>query len=77
MLGHIRTGTLDKFKEAFDKALSEGEGFSVAAHNCTESFMSQFDEACSGTSTNLYAITYVGFNFVCLLSVLSVQRFLV
>ncbi|PSS07350.1 Protein ROOT HAIR DEFECTIVE like [Actinidia chinensis var. chinensis] len=50
MLGHIRTGTLDKFKEAFDKALSGGEGFSVAAHNCTESFMSQFDEACSDAS---------------------------
>ncbi|GFZ04266.1 root hair defective 3 GTP-binding protein [Actinidia rufa] len=50
MLGHIRTGTLDKFKEAFDKALSGGEGFSVAAHTCTESFMSQFDEACSDAS---------------------------
>ncbi|XP_057505001.1 protein ROOT HAIR DEFECTIVE 3-like [Actinidia eriantha] len=47
MLGHIRTGTLDKFKEAFDKALSGGEGFSVAAHNCTDCFMTQFDEACS------------------------------
>ncbi|XP_048432984.1 protein ROOT HAIR DEFECTIVE 3-like isoform X2 [Pyrus x bretschneideri] len=47
LLGHIRSGTLDKFKEAFDKALSGGEGFSAAAHNCSESFMAQFDEGCS------------------------------
>ncbi|KAE9467920.1 hypothetical protein C3L33_00173, partial [Rhododendron williamsianum] len=44
MLGHIRSGTLDKFKEAFDKALNGGEGFSVAAHSCTKIFMTQFDE---------------------------------
>ncbi|KAB2623665.1 protein ROOT HAIR DEFECTIVE 3 [Pyrus ussuriensis x Pyrus communis] len=47
LLGHIRSGTLDKFKEAFDKALSGGEGFSAAAHNCSESFMARFDEGCS------------------------------
>ncbi|OMO49314.1 Root hair defective 3 GTP-binding protein [Corchorus olitorius] len=44
MLGHLRSGTLEQFKEAFEKALSAGEGFSVAAHNCTESFMAKFDE---------------------------------
>ncbi|KAL6996332.1 Cell wall protein rhd3 [Sarracenia purpurea var. burkii] len=47
MLGHIRTGTLDKFKDAFEKALNEGIGFSVAAHNCAESYMTQFDEGCA------------------------------
>ncbi|KAF5931933.1 hypothetical protein HYC85_028104 [Camellia sinensis] len=47
MLGHIRSGTLDRFKEAFDKALNGGERFSVAAHDCSESFMIQFDEACA------------------------------
>ncbi|KAL0341891.1 UNVERIFIED_CONTAM: protein ROOT HAIR defective [Sesamum calycinum] len=31
MLGHIRSGTLDKFKEAFDSALNEGKGFAAAA----------------------------------------------
>ncbi|XP_020226487.1 protein ROOT HAIR DEFECTIVE 3 [Cajanus cajan] len=46
-LGHVRSGTLDKFKEAFDKALNRGEGFSVAANNCIESCMAQFDEACA------------------------------
>ncbi|ESW07547.1 hypothetical protein PHAVU_010G139100 [Phaseolus vulgaris] len=45
-LGHIRSGTLDKFKVAFDKALNGGEGFSVAANNCSASCMVQFDEAC-------------------------------
>ncbi|OMO70752.1 Root hair defective 3 GTP-binding protein [Corchorus capsularis] len=44
MLGHLRSETLEKFKEAFEKALSAGEGFSVAAHNCTKSFMATFDE---------------------------------
>ncbi|KAK9923614.1 hypothetical protein M0R45_032022 [Rubus argutus] len=47
LLGHIRSGTLDKFKEAFDKALDGGEGFSVAARDCSESFMARFDEGCA------------------------------
>ncbi|XP_052181348.1 protein ROOT HAIR DEFECTIVE 3-like [Diospyros lotus] len=50
MLGHIRSGTLDKFKEAFDKALNEGEGFSIAARDYTKSFMTQFDEASADAS---------------------------
>ncbi|KAI3463271.1 hypothetical protein Pfo_019934 [Paulownia fortunei] len=45
MLGHIRSGTLDRFKEAFENALSGGKGFAVAARDCIEYFMSQFDEA--------------------------------
>ncbi|XAR49943.1 hypothetical protein NMG60_11004129 [Bertholletia excelsa] len=47
MLGHIRAGTLDKFKDAFDKALNGGEGFSVAARSCAELFVIHFDEACA------------------------------
>ncbi|XP_014516476.1 protein ROOT HAIR DEFECTIVE 3 homolog 1 isoform X1 [Vigna radiata var. radiata] len=46
-LGHIRSGTLDKFKVAFDKALNGGEGFSEAARKCSEFCMVQFDEACA------------------------------
>ncbi|KAI9079208.1 hypothetical protein K1719_038813 [Acacia pycnantha] len=46
-LGHVRSGTFDKFKEAFDKALNGGEGFSAAAKNSVESYMAQFDEACA------------------------------
>lgn len=49
MVGHLRSGTLDKFKEAFDNALNRGQGFAVAARDCTESFMKQFDEGCAGT----------------------------
>ncbi|KAE9584683.1 putative P-loop containing nucleoside triphosphate hydrolase [Lupinus albus] len=45
-LGHVRSGTLDKFKETFDKALKGGEGFSEAANNCIGSCMAQFDKAC-------------------------------
>ncbi|KAI8023897.1 hypothetical protein LOK49_LG03G02914 [Camellia lanceoleosa] len=47
MLGHIRSGTLDRFKDAFHKALNRGDEFSVAACDCTESFMSLFDEGCA------------------------------
>ncbi|KAL9259637.1 ROOT HAIR DEFECTIVE 3-like protein [Drosera capensis] len=47
ILGHLRSGTLDKFKEAFDKALNAGEGFSSAAYSCTESFKGVFDEGCA------------------------------
>lgn len=49
LLGHLRSGALDKFKEAFDKALDSGTGFSVAAHDCTHSYMALFDEECAGT----------------------------
>lgn len=48
MLGHIRSGTLDKFKEAFDNALHGGQGFAVAARNCTDAFMKLFDEGSAG-----------------------------
>ena len=48
-LGHIRCKTLDKFKEAFDKALIGGEGFRVAAHDCTQFYMALFDKGCAGT----------------------------
>ncbi|XP_047334056.1 protein ROOT HAIR DEFECTIVE 3 homolog 1-like isoform X2 [Impatiens glandulifera] len=47
MLGHIRSQALEKFKETFDKALAGGEGFSVAARNCTKLYMTQFDERCT------------------------------
>ncbi|XP_043705636.1 protein ROOT HAIR DEFECTIVE 3-like [Telopea speciosissima] len=44
MLGHIRAGTLDNFKEAFEKALNGGEGFALAASHCIQSSMTSFDE---------------------------------
>ncbi|KMT05555.1 hypothetical protein BVRB_7g176770 [Beta vulgaris subsp. vulgaris] len=47
ILGHIRSGTVEKFKEAFDKALKGGEGFYAASHRCEQTFMNLFDEGCS------------------------------
>ncbi|KAI6671787.1 hypothetical protein NL676_006672 [Syzygium grande] len=47
VLEHIGWETLDKFKEAFDKALIGQEVFSVAAHDCTQSYMAQFDKGCT------------------------------
>ena len=49
MLGLLRSKTLDEFKTALTKALESGEGFAVAARDCTQSFMSAFDEGCKGT----------------------------
>ncbi|KAF6144559.1 hypothetical protein GIB67_006051 [Kingdonia uniflora] len=50
VLGHLRSRTLDSFKEAFDKALMGGEGFSVAARNCVQSCMSVFAEGCADSA---------------------------
>ncbi|KAK4361820.1 hypothetical protein RND71_017061 [Anisodus tanguticus] len=47
MLGHIRSDTFERFKEAFEKALKGGKGFALAARECSESFMSHFDEECT------------------------------
>ncbi|KAJ4957814.1 hypothetical protein NE237_024925 [Protea cynaroides] len=47
VLGHIRSGTLDNFKEAFEKALNGGEGFALAASHCIQSSMTSFDEGCA------------------------------
>ncbi|KAK4726515.1 hypothetical protein R3W88_031432 [Solanum pinnatisectum] len=47
MLGRIRSDTLQRFKEAFDKELKGGIGFAIAARECTGTFMSQFDEECA------------------------------
>ncbi|KAK4789742.1 hypothetical protein SAY86_017046 [Trapa natans] len=47
VMGHLRSGTLEKFKETFDKALSGGEGFSSAARECTKLYMAQFEEGCT------------------------------
>ncbi|XP_042048217.1 protein ROOT HAIR DEFECTIVE 3-like, partial [Salvia splendens] len=48
MLGHIRSGALDKFKEAFNNALNEGKGFSAASRDCAKHCISQFDEEAEG-----------------------------
>lgn len=53
MLGHLRSGTLERFKVAFEAALNEGKGFAAAARHCSESFLSQFDEACAGIPQSL------------------------
>ncbi|OIW09003.1 hypothetical protein TanjilG_05979 [Lupinus angustifolius] len=47
VLGHIRSATFDKFKEAFDKALNGEEAFSAAANSCIGLYMTQFDEGCA------------------------------
>lgn len=51
MLGHICSGTFDKFKEAFKNDLNGGKGFVVAARDCSEYCMLNFDEASAGTVT--------------------------
>ncbi|XP_022846900.1 protein ROOT HAIR DEFECTIVE 3-like [Olea europaea var. sylvestris] len=53
MLGHIRSGNLDRFKKAFDNALNEGKGFAFAARDCIKYFMSQFDEESADTNIDL------------------------
>ena len=47
-MGHLRNQTLEKFKDAFEKALKGGEGFSAAANSCRQSSINLFDEGCAG-----------------------------
>ncbi|PIA46775.1 hypothetical protein AQUCO_01500372v1 [Aquilegia coerulea] len=47
MLAHLRSRTLDDFKEAFDKALISGKQFALAAHDCSKHSMSVFEEGCA------------------------------
>nr|GLL23428.1 protein ROOT HAIR DEFECTIVE 3 homolog 1-like [Ipomoea trifida] len=46
MLGHVRSEAMEKFKEMFDNALNGGKGFAVAASECSESCLVQFNERC-------------------------------
>ncbi|PWA50185.1 root hair defective protein [Artemisia annua] len=47
-LEHIRSETVEKFNKAFESALSEGQGFALAARNCKTSIMKLFDGQCEG-----------------------------
>ncbi|PPR80755.1 hypothetical protein GOBAR_AA39958 [Gossypium barbadense] len=53
MLGHLRIETLEKFKEAFDKALKGDEGFSVAACKCIKTYMASFDAGYADAAVKL------------------------
>ncbi|CAN6440659.1 unnamed protein product [Victoria cruziana] len=53
VLGHLRSKTLDNFKNVFDQALQQGEGFAVAAENCATCCMSEFDHGCADASVEL------------------------
>lgn len=46
LLGHLRSGALENFKDAFEKALNGGEGFSSSADLCAQSCVSKFDKGC-------------------------------
>ncbi|KAH0891340.1 hypothetical protein HID58_053769 [Brassica napus] len=46
LLGHLRSGALENFKDAFEKALNAEEGFSSSADVCAQSCVSKFDKGC-------------------------------
>lgn len=47
ILGHIRSKTLEKFKEAFNEALNAGKGFATGTQDCTNTFLTLFDDGCA------------------------------
>jgi hypothetical protein len=55
-MGHLRTRTLEAFKESFDKAL-EKEGFAAAARDCTQTVLEKFDKASEGMFSGTLVIT--------------------
>lgn len=62
MLGRIRSDTLERFKEAFDKELKGNIGFAMAARECAGSSMVQFDEECAGTGVICHCCSPALFN---------------
>ncbi|KAI3761632.1 hypothetical protein L1987_52053 [Smallanthus sonchifolius] len=51
MLKYIRSERLDEFKGTFNNALKEGQGFEVAARDCTMKSMRLFDEQCKDATS--------------------------
>ncbi|PWA80942.1 protein ROOT HAIR DEFECTIVE 3 [Artemisia annua] len=53
MLGHIKSGTLNNFKNELSHAISGGQGFAVVARDCTKKFLKLFDGQCEDVVINL------------------------
>ncbi|XP_077227328.1 protein ROOT HAIR DEFECTIVE 3-like [Tasmannia lanceolata] len=47
MLGHLRSKTLDSFKNGLELSLKKGTGFAASVRDCTLSCMLEFDKGCS------------------------------
>lgn len=54
MLEHIRSNTLDNFKKTLTDTLNGGQGFAIAARECTQKFTRLFDEQCQGIAINCH-----------------------
>ncbi|KAG9143297.1 hypothetical protein Leryth_010214 [Lithospermum erythrorhizon] len=50
VLGHLRSETLERFKQSLTDALSKGKGFASAAHECTDYSILQFNKGCLDAS---------------------------
>lgn len=49
---------MEAFKESFDKALTK-EGFAVAAHDCTQTFLEKFDKGSEGMVSRILSIYFL------------------
>ncbi|XP_043702768.1 protein ROOT HAIR DEFECTIVE 3 homolog 2-like [Telopea speciosissima] len=47
MLGHLRSKSLNNFKNGLEKSLYKGEGFSASVCICIQSCMHEFDDGCA------------------------------
>lgn len=59
MLGHLRSRTLEKFKNELEQSLNRGEGFAASVRKCSQSSMLEFDRGCAGKSTYPQAHLYI------------------
>ncbi|GAA0148261.1 hypothetical protein LIER_36684 [Lithospermum erythrorhizon] len=50
MLGHLRSKAPERFKKSLNDALSKGNGFASAAHECTDYSILQFNKGCLDAS---------------------------
>lgn len=51
IFAHIRSRTLEEFKEAFHNALKKEKNAKVVSRICKEAWMKSFDDRCAGTIT--------------------------
>ncbi|XP_068649719.1 protein ROOT HAIR DEFECTIVE 3-like [Aristolochia californica] len=53
MLGHLRSKSLENFKNRLEQSLKRGEGFAASVRECNRSCMIDFDQGCQDVAVQL------------------------
>uniref|UniRef100_A0A0C9RKN9 Protein ROOT HAIR DEFECTIVE 3 homolog n=1 Tax=Wollemia nobilis TaxID=56998 RepID=A0A0C9RKN9_9CONI len=52
MLGHLRSKSLNMFKDELDQGLKKGEAFAMAVRNCMKASLTEFDKRCADATVS-------------------------